>query len=759
MMLGRLRRSFAAKLVAFEVGTILLVSLSLAALLISTRLLQTRALERSVAAKAVDAFRRDLDSAGKGAATSSQLLANYGPIVSSYLATDHQRLAALFGAEAGSRPEGESVVALDAAGHPILGRTASAQAPGQAEAVGSLARYDHLGLVALVKAGQHFPRGYIEPVTGGGLQLDGISPVLSGGAIAGFVLYSIDLDTLLTRLSPSGGGLQHSIFYDNRRLATTLDISLRGQGLPSGLASVDSAPTQFGIYNLGGHTYGGAYGAATQNPRALLAADVDDSVFAAQRTNDALVVLFTTTLLATAVSMVAIFFARRFALRPLAELGQGAARVGAGDYTTRVHVRSQDELGNLAVSFNAMSERIEDNTRQLESQRAGLDAAITSLSAVSRALTTTTAGEPALRQAVLDALTEITGADGVAMYSGADLSRVGATRGVSVSNARLLIRLSGVAAAAARGESPLVRLGNDADDYAGCSILVVPMVYEGETVGALAAFSWDSMGHVDVASLTVLANQATVALQNSALFQRERQTVARLQELDALKSDFLATIQHELRTPLTAIIGMTDLLDMAWQSWSDAEKLDAVGDVQLAAKGLYELVETTLDYSMLESDRLRLNLAPTQVRAAAVAALEDLTPLIKRHGVKVDIKVPEGLRAQADFKRLSQVLKALMDNAVKFSPDQSDVEVRGSRQNGIVTLEVVDQGIGIDPENQGRIFERFYQVDNTATRRYGGTGLGLALVRKLIELHDGKVEVRSTPGRGSTFTVSLPAVE
>jgi signal transduction histidine kinase len=755
-MLGSLRRSFAAKLVALEVGTILVVSLSLAALLISARLLQTRALERSVATKAVEAFRRDLDSAGKGAASSSQLLANYGPIVGEYQSTDQQRLAALFGAEAASRPVGESMVALDPAGHPLLGRTASVQAPGQAAAVASLARYDNLALVALVKAGQHFPRGYIEPATGGYLQLDAVSPVLSGGAVAGFVLYSIDLDSLLARVSPAGGGLQHSIFYDNQRVATTLDAGVRGQGVPSGL---DGGATQFGIYDLGGHTYAGAYGAATQNPRALLAADVDDSVFAAQRTNDALVVLFTTTLLASVLSLVAIFFARRFALRPLAELGKGAARVGAGDYTTRVDIRSADELGELALSFNAMSKRIEENTRELEAQRARLDAALTSLSAVSRALTTTTAGEPALRQAVLDALTEITGAEAVAMYSGTDLLRVGATRGLGVTDARQLIKLSGVAPAVAQGRTPLVRLGSGAAAYAGFSALVIPMVYEQEVVGALAAFSPESMEAVDVASLTVLANQATIALQNSALFQRERQTVSRLQELDALKSDFLATIQHELRTPLTAIIGMTDLLDMAWQSWSDAQKLDAVGDVQLAAKGLYELVETILDYSMLESDRLHLNLAPTPVREAAVTALEELTPLIKRHGVEVDIKVPEGLRVQADSKRLSQVLKALIDNAVKFSPERSRVEVRGARKNGRVTLEVVDHGIGIDPQNQGRIFERFYQVDNTATRRFGGTGMGLALVAKLMELQNGRVEVRSTPGQGSIFSVSLPAVK
>jgi signal transduction histidine kinase len=259
--------------------------------------------------------------------------------------------------------------------------------------------------------------------------------------------------------------------------------------------------------------------------------------------------------------------------------------------------------------------------------------------------------------------------------------------------------------------------------------------------------------------LEVLASQATVALQNSLLFQRERQTVVRLQELDALKSDFLATIQHELRTPLTAIIGMTDLLDMAWQSWSDAEKLDAVGDVQLAAKSLFELVETVLDYSMIESDRLHLDLMPTQARAAADAAVGDLDPVIRRHEVTVDVKVPADLSVQADSRRLTQVMRALVDNAVKFSPKKSTVEVRGSRKNGRVTLQVVDRGIGIAPANHRRIFERFYQVDNSATRAYGGTGMGLALVEKLVTLQKGRVEVKSRPGRGSTFTVSLPAAK
>ncbi|MDP9326048.1 MAG: HAMP domain-containing histidine kinase, partial [Candidatus Dormibacteraeota bacterium] len=284
-------------------------------------------------------------------------------------------------------------------------------------------------------------------------------------------------------------------------------------------------------------------------------------------------------------------------------------------------------------------------------------------------------------------------------------------------------------------------------------------VYQERPIGALVAFAKESLDKVDVASLTVLASQATVALQNSDLFDRERQTVVRLQELDSLKSDFLATIQHELRTPLTAIMGMTDLLEMAWATWGDEQKLDAVNDVQLAAKSLFELVETILDYSLIESNRVTLDLGAVDPREAAETALDELGPLIKRQQANVRIKVPRDLRVHADRRRLTQVFKALIDNAVKFSPKGARVDVSAERQNGSVHLKVTDRGIGIDDENQARIFERFYQVDNTATRRYGGTGMGLALVAKLVEMHHGNVAVESRPGKGSTFTVVLPAVE
>jgi two-component system sensor histidine kinase BarA len=227
-----------------------------------------------------------------------------------------------------------------------------------------------------------------------------------------------------------------------------------------------------------------------------------------------------------------------------------------------------------------------------------------------------------------------------------------------------------------------------------------------------------------------------------------------------MKSDFLATVQHELRTPLTAILGMSDLLEMCWDVWDDAGKIDAIHDVQLAARNLYEIVETMIDFSMLEADTLGLNPTRVDVRGVveqAVTAVEERT----KDGihVKVDVDVPPGVEVYADPNRLRQVFRALVDNAVKFTPEGGHVAVSGASNghNGMVQIDVIDSGIGIPADAIEHIFDRFYQVDNTATRKYGGTGMGLALVRRLVDAHGASVLVESHEGHGSRFSLLWPA--
>ena len=196
---------------------------------------------------------------------------------------------------------------------------------------------------------------------------------------------AIDIETLLRRVTPSGSKIQYSLFYNGRRLATTF-----GSGAPATPPEAQAAASQgdtFGLTNIGGRTYASYYTALAQGsgPQVLLAAEVDDSVFAAQNTNDILVVLFTTTLLGTVLSVIAVVFARRFAFWPLRRLGQGAARLGGETRATRVEVGAPTTSAVWPAASTRWQRRSSRAPEQLEEQRARLGAALTSLSAVSRA--------------------------------------------------------------------------------------------------------------------------------------------------------------------------------------------------------------------------------------------------------------------------------------------------------------------------------------------------------------------------------------
>jgi two-component system, OmpR family, phosphate regulon sensor histidine kinase PhoR len=258
--------------------------------------------------------------------------------------------------------------------------------------------------------------------------------------------------------------------------------------------------------------------------------------------------------------------------------------------------------------------------------------------------------------------------------------------------------------------------------------------------------------------LVILANNAAIAMENARLYELERESVRRLRELDTLKTDFLATVQHELRTPLTAILGLSDLIEMCWGVWEDTPKLDALRDIQVAARNLDGIVETIIDFSVGDGEALVLNLANVLLEDAVRAAI---TVVGERHKgglpVPTEVDVEPGLTMRADPDRLGQALRALIDNAVKFSDGKGTVLVRGRRDgSGNVLIDVVDEGIGIPAEDVPRIFERFFQVDNTATRRFGGTGMGLALVKRVVEAHGAEVDVETSLGSGTRMALRWP---
>ena len=293
------------------------------------------------------------------------------------------------------------------------------------------------------------------------------------------------------------------------------------------------------------------------------------------------------------------------------------------------------------------------------------------------------------------------------------------------------------------------------------SLLVLPMSYRGELVGALAVMSPSDSTTPDAdveGVLAILANNAAIAMENARLYEMERESVRRLRELDTMKTDFLSTVQHELRTPLTAILGLSDLIEMCWAVWEDAPKLDALRDIQVAARNLDGIVETIIDFSVGDGEALVLAMTDVPLEDAVRAAT---TVVGERHKgglpVPVEVEVAPGVTLRADPDRLGQVLRALIDNAVKFSDGHGRVLVRGApAEPGTVLVEVIDEGIGIATEDVPRIFERFYQADNTATRRFGGTGMGLALVRRVVEAHGATIDVDTLLGAGTRVSLRWP---
>jgi signal transduction histidine kinase len=194
--------------------------------------------------------------------------------------------------------------------------------------------------------------------------------------------------------------------------------------------------------------------------------------------------------------------------------------------------------------------------------------------------------------------------------------------------------------------------------------------------------------------------------------------------------------------------------------WDDTPKMEAVHDIQMAAKNLYDIVETLIDFSLLEADTLGLNPTQARVRSAVDQAITQVEERLKGGmPVTLNVDVPEEAEVYADPDRLQQVMRALVDNAIKFTPKGGNVRVHAV-QNGSadkLRLDVIDDGIGIPAEAIPRIFERFYQVDNSATRRFGGTGMGLALVQRLVQAHGAVVEVESVVGKGTRFSLLWPA--
>ena len=479
------------------------------------------------------------------------------------------------------------------------------------------------------------------------------------------------------------------------------------------------------------------------------------------------------------------FLARRM-VAPIRTLQAGAARIGAGELDHRVVVGTGDELealgdelnrsaAELAAARTTLEQKVEARTRELARSLEELHALGEVAHAVSSSLDLDTVLDTIVARAV-----HLAGASGGVLYEYEHATeRFSRIRGACKVEDDLLqvlrahpLRLGeGAAGQAAALRAPVqvadvlaegsygvtrVRVIFERRGYR--SLLAVPLQFENDVVGVLAIWRRERgvLAPQVVNLVQTLATQSVLAIQNARLFHEIADKSRQLEAASRHKSEFLANMSHELRTPLNAVIGFSEVLGEGMFGELNAKQAEYVRDIMDSGRHLLALINDILDLSKVEAGRMELELSEFDLRSVIDSALL----LLRERASRKDIELARGVDdsigvVRADERKIKQVLLNLLSNALKFTPEGGRVAVRAAIRDGMVEVAVSDTGVGIAKEEQEAVFEEFRQV-GAHEKRVEGTGLGLALARKFIELHGGRIGVESEPGAGSTFTFTIP---
>jgi len=291
------------------------------------------------------------------------------------------------------------------------------------------------------------------------------------------------------------------------------------------------------------------------------------------------------------------------------------------------------------------------------------------------------------------------------------------------------------------------------------ALLSVPLLREDQIIGSLS-LSRKASGAFPPEVIDVLktfATQSALAIQNARLFREIADKSRLLEAASRHKSEFLANMSHELRTPLNAILGFSEVLAERMFGEVNEKQAEYLQDILSSGRHLLSLINDILDLSKVEAGRLELELGQFHLPTALDNALTLVRERATRHGIRLTQTVDPGIGdIVADERKVKQILVNLLSNAVKFTPEGGRVGLTATAAADVVTIAVRDTGIGIAPEDQAAIFEEFRQVGREDARKQEGTGLGLTLAKKFVELHGGRIWVQSQVGQGSTFSFTLP---
>jgi signal transduction histidine kinase len=504
-----------------------------------------------------------------------------------------------------------------------------------------------------------------------------------------------------------------------------------------------------------------------------------------------------TIVIIAAIWLTSIVITKRYISRPLLRLQESASSIAQGDLGTFIDKSSSGEIGILAQHLDVMrgsikrlfeelsesKEKVEEYSRTLEhkvevrtQELARSVEELKALGEVSQAVSSTLDLETVLSSIVRHAV-QFSKTDAGTIYEFDEVDQVFVPRinhGVSeefieaLRESRLHVGDETVIGQAAIKRSPyqIPELKNVPDyplpfvKQAGFrAMLALPLLREDRLIGGLVVRR-KAGGEFPPQVLDLLqtfAAQSVLAIHNARLFREIEEKGRELEIANKHKSEFLANMSHELRTPLNDIIGFSEaLLEKMFGEINEKQK-DYLQDIHSSGQHLLSLINDILDLAKVEAGRMELNLGTFDLPAAIANALTLIRERAMRHGIGLSVEVDSRLgELNADERKLKQILLNLLSNAVKFTPEGGKIKVVARRVDDMVEIAVSDMGIGIALKDQATVFEEFKQVGSDYTRKAEGTGLGLALTRKLVELHGGTIRLESEPGKGSTFTFTLP---
>jgi signal transduction histidine kinase len=474
----------------------------------------------------------------------------------------------------------------------------------------------------------------------------------------------------------------------------------------------------------------------------------------------------------------------RSMVRPIRTLDEGARRIGAGDLDTQIVVDTHDELQGLAEQFNRMTAQLRESyaglERKVEARTRELTASLerqTAIADILQAISGSVSDTRPVFEAILDSCQHLFATEqlGIFLVQDDGLVHVGAFRGSAFDamastfpkpldqTATALViggrRILHVPDVAAMPDAPrsvrevYARIGN-------FSVAWAPMIWEDRGVGAISVLRQPLRPFTDkeLSLLKTFADQAVIAIQNARLFHEIQDKSRQLEIADKHKSEFLANMSHELRTPLNAIIGFSEVLLERIFGELNEKQADYLHDIHSSGRHLLNLINDILDLSKIEAGRMELDVETFDAASALSNAMTLVRERAQRHGIGLVLEAaPQVGEIRADERKFKQILLNLLSNAVKFTPDGGRIVTRARIVDGALEVAVSDTGIGIAKEDQQAVFEEFRQVGRDYTTKHEGTGLGLALTKRFVELHGGSIRVDSEPGQGSTFTFTIPS--